>query len=165
MASAYEEVQRLIRLRPRRWLITGVAGFIGSHLLEALLKLDQAVVGLDNYATGYARNLEEVKDAVGAAAWRQFTFIEGDIRALADCQRACAGVDVVLHHAALGSVPRSVEDPLVRLLQFGRGQGGGRAWGISHALPGARRRMAYLGPSWVPGIGSANDWPRRYACT
>ncbi|MDH4173130.1 MAG: SDR family oxidoreductase [Betaproteobacteria bacterium] len=112
MGSGYEDAKRRIRQHPRRWLITGVAGFIGSHLLETLLKLDQAVVGLDNYATGYARNLEEVKDAVGAAAWRQFTFIEGDIRALAECQRVCAGVDVVLHHAALGSVPRSVEDPL-----------------------------------------------------
>jgi len=112
MGSRYEEVQRLIRQRRRRWLITGVAGFIGSHLLETLLKLDQAVVGLDNYATGYARNLEEVREAAGAAGWRNFTFIEGDIRALADCRRACAGVNLVLHHAALGSVPRSVEDPL-----------------------------------------------------
>jgi UDP-N-acetylglucosamine 4-epimerase len=110
--SRHQEVQELLRQRPRRWLITGVAGFIGSHLLEALLKLDQAVVGLDNYATGYARNLEEVREAAGTAAWRNFTFIEGDIRALADCRRACAGVDFVLHHAALGSVPRSVEDPL-----------------------------------------------------
>ena len=112
MGSRYQEVQRLIRHSPQRWLITGVAGFIGSHLLEALLKLGQTVVGLDNYATGYARNLEEVREAAGAAAWRNFTFIEGDIRALADCRRACAGVNLVLHHAALGSVPRSVEDPL-----------------------------------------------------
>jgi UDP-N-acetylglucosamine 4-epimerase len=110
--SAYQEARRQIRQRPRRWLVTGVAGFIGSHLLEALLKLEQKVVGLDNFATGYARNLEEVKEAVGAAAWRNFTFIEGDIRSLADCRRACAGVDVVLHQAALGSVPRSVEEPL-----------------------------------------------------
>lgn len=102
----------MIRQRPRRWLITGVAGFIGSHLLEALLKLDQQVVGLDNFATGYARNIEEVRHLVGAAAWRNFAFIEGDIRSLADCRRACAEVDFVLHHAALGSVPRSVEDPL-----------------------------------------------------
>ena len=110
--SRHQEVQESLRQRPRRWLITGVAGFIGSHLLEALLKLDQAVVGLDNYATGYARNLEEVRESAGARAWRNFTFIEGDIRQLADCRRACAGVDFVLHHAALGSVPRSVEDPL-----------------------------------------------------
>jgi len=110
--SRHQEVQELLRQRPRRWLITGVAGFIGSHLLEALLKLDQAVVGLDNYATGYDRNLDEVREAAGARAWRNFTFIEGDIRQLADCRRACEGVDFVLHHAALGSVPRSVEDPL-----------------------------------------------------
>jgi UDP-N-acetylglucosamine 4-epimerase len=112
MTSRYEEVRRSIRHSPRRWLITGVAGFIGSHLLEALLKLDQKVVGLDNYATGYARNLAEVKDLVGPPAWRNFNFIEGDIRSLATCRSACAGVDFVLHHAALGSVPRSVEDPL-----------------------------------------------------
>jgi UDP-N-acetylglucosamine 4-epimerase len=111
-ASRYQEVQRLIRHGPRRWLITGVAGFIGSHLLETLLELDQQIVGLDNFATGYARNLDEVRDAVGAAAWRKFTFIEGDIRSLADCRRACAGVNAVLHQAALGSVPRSIEDPL-----------------------------------------------------
>ena len=112
MGCRYQEVQQLIRQRPRRWLVSGVAGFIGSNLLEALLGLDQVVVGIDNYATGYARNLEEVREATGAAAWRNFTFIEGDIRVLADCQRACAGAEFVLHHAALGSVPRSIEDPL-----------------------------------------------------
>ena len=112
MASRYQEVQEELRQRPRRWLITGVAGFIGSNLLEALLKLDQEVVGLDNYATGYASNLQQVNGAVGAKAWARFTNIEGDIRALPDCRRACAGVDLVLHHAALGSVPRSIEDPL-----------------------------------------------------
>ncbi|HKQ25358.1 MAG TPA: NAD-dependent epimerase/dehydratase family protein [Burkholderiales bacterium] len=108
----YQEVLRLIRQRPRRWLITGVAGFIGSHLLETLLKLDQVVIGLDNFTTGYDRNLEEAREAAGERASRNFTFIEGDIRQLADCRRACEGVDFVLHHAALGSVPRSVEDPL-----------------------------------------------------
>lgn len=112
MMSAYDEAQLHLRGSPRRWLVTGVAGFIGSHLLEKLLKLGQTVVGLDNYATGHVRNLEEVRELAGAAAWRRFTFIEGDIRALADCRRACSGVDFVLHHAALGSVPRSVEDPL-----------------------------------------------------
>lgn len=102
----------MLHQRPRRWLITGVAGFIGSNLLETLLKLGQEVVGLDNFATGYARNLEQVREAVGAKAWRNFTNIEGDIRHLADCRRACAHVACVLHHAALGSVPRSIEDPL-----------------------------------------------------
>jgi UDP-N-acetylglucosamine/UDP-N-acetylgalactosamine 4-epimerase len=112
MASRYQEVQELLRQHPRRWLITGVAGFIGSNLLEALLKLNQEVVGLDNFCTGYPRNLEQVREAVGARAWQKFTFIEGDIRDPADCRRACAGVRHVLHHAALGSVPRSIEDPL-----------------------------------------------------
>lgn len=112
MASRYQEVQDLLRQRPRRWLITGVAGFIGSNLLEALLKLDQEVVGLDNFATGYARNLKQVMEVVGSKAWSNYTNIEGDIRDLTVCRRACAGVDSVLHHAALGSVPRSVEDPL-----------------------------------------------------
>ena len=111
-ADAYQEARQQLRRSPRRWLITGVAGFIGSHLLEVLLKLEQIVVGLDNFATGYARNLDEVKESVGAATSRNFTFIEGDIRSLADCRRACAGVDLVLHQAALGSVPRSIEDPL-----------------------------------------------------
>ena len=112
VSPAYEEARQRLRASPRRWLITGVAGFIGSHLLEALLEFGQTVVGLDNYSTGHARNLEEVKAAVGAEAGRRFSFIEGDIRSLADCRRACARVDVVLHHAALGSVPRSLEDPL-----------------------------------------------------
>jgi UDP-N-acetylglucosamine 4-epimerase len=110
--TRYQEVQQLLAQSPRRWLITGVAGFIGSNLLEALLKLDQQVVGLDNFATGYARNLDQVSEAVGANAWRNFTSLEGDIRSLEDCRRACADVDYVLHHAALGSVPRSIEDPL-----------------------------------------------------
>src|SRR5512132_3753380 len=109
MASRYLEVQELLRRLPRRWLITGVAGFIGSNLLEALLKLGQEVVGLDNFSTGYLSNLEQVREAVGARAWGNFTHIEGDIRQLADCRNACANVSYVLHHAALGSVPRSIE--------------------------------------------------------
>src|SRR6185503_12078087 len=103
MAARYEEVREELRVRPRRWLITGAAGFIGSNLVEALLRLGQDVVGLDNLATGYARNLQQVREMVGAQAWSRFTNIEGDIRALPDCRRACAGIDVVLHHAALGS--------------------------------------------------------------
>ena len=110
--SRYREVQELLLQRPRRWLVSGVAGFIGSNLLETLLKLDQVVVGIDNFATGYARNLEEVRVAVGAAEWRNFTLVEGDIRVLSDCRKACAGAEIVLHQAALGSVPRSIEDPL-----------------------------------------------------
>ena len=110
--SKYDETCTLLQQQPRRWLITGAAGFIGSNLLESLLKIGQTVVGLDNYATGYARNLEQVRALVGETLWRNYTNIEGDIRNLAACQRACAGVDYVLHHAALGSVPRSIEDPI-----------------------------------------------------
>ena len=84
-------------------LITGVAGFIGSNLLETLLKLNQRVVGLDNFATGHRRNLDEVQSLVTPAQWANFSFIQGDIREQADCQKACQGVDYVLHQAALGS--------------------------------------------------------------
>ena len=98
--------------RKRVWLVTGVAGFIGSNLLEALLALGQQVVGLDNFATGHASNLDDVRAAVGNDAWTRFRFMEADIRELAACQAACVGVDVVLHQAALGSVPRSIADPV-----------------------------------------------------
>jgi UDP-N-acetylglucosamine 4-epimerase len=97
---------------PRTWLVTGVAGFIGSNLLETLLTLDQRVVGLDNFSTGHRANLEQVREAVGARAWKRFRFFEGDIRSPATCKRVCKGMDVVLHEAALGSVPRSIDDPL-----------------------------------------------------
>jgi UDP-N-acetylglucosamine/UDP-N-acetylgalactosamine 4-epimerase len=96
----------------RRWLITGVAGFIGSNLLEALLRCGQAVVGLDNFSTGHRRNLEDVRRSVGPDRWLNFTFIEGDIESPSDSAKACTGVDYVLHQAALGSVPRSIADPL-----------------------------------------------------
>ena len=108
----YDEVRAELRESPRTWLITGVAGFIGSNLLETLLKLDQRAVGLDNFATGFRRNLDEVEGLVGPAQWKNFRFIEGDIRSLDDCRRACEGVDYVLHQAALGSVPRSIADPI-----------------------------------------------------
>ena len=97
---------------PHTWLVTGVAGFIGSNLLETLLGLDQDVVGLDNFATGYRHNLAQVEALVTAERWARFRFIEGDIRQLEDCRTACAGVEYVLHQAALGSVPRSLEDPI-----------------------------------------------------
>jgi len=101
-----------IAARQETWLVTGCAGFIGSNLLEALLKLGQRVVGLDNFATGHRHNLEQVRVAVGPEVWASFRFIEGDIRSLETCREACAGVDRVLHQAALGSVPRSIDDPL-----------------------------------------------------
>lgn len=110
--TAYQTLQTLLRATPRTWLVTGVAGFIGSNLLEALLKLGQCVVGLDNFATGHQRNLDEVHTLVSPAQWGNFRFIQGDIRTLADCQWACEGVDYVLHQAALGSVPRSLQDPI-----------------------------------------------------
>lgn len=108
----YEEVLEQIAGEHRTWLVTGAAGFIGSNLLEKLLVLGQKVVGLDNFSTGSRDNLELVKGIVGEARWQNFHFIEGDIRDLATCHQACQGVDLVLHQAALGSVPRSVADPI-----------------------------------------------------
>lgn len=110
--TTYENVRNDLRRSPKRWLITGVAGFIGSNLLEELLQLDQQVVGLDNFSTGKRENLRDVQALVGERRWQQFHLIEGDIRHLDTCRTACKGTDVVLHQAALGSVPRSIEDPL-----------------------------------------------------
>ncbi|HVC28991.1 MAG TPA: SDR family oxidoreductase [Gammaproteobacteria bacterium] len=101
-----------LMVKPRTWLITGVAGFIGSNLLERLLKLDQTVVGLDNFCTGHRGNLDAVRALVTPAQWACFRFVEGDIRNLAGCQTAVEGADYVLHQAALGSVPRSLLDPI-----------------------------------------------------
>ncbi|HNA30970.1 MAG TPA: NAD-dependent epimerase/dehydratase family protein, partial [Thiobacillaceae bacterium] len=110
--TAYSDLLARLPSEPKTWLVTGVAGFIGCNLLERLLTLDQRVVGLDNFATGHRHNLEQIRAAVTPAQWGRFRFIEGDIRRLEDCQAACAGVDYVLHQAALGSVPRSLEDPV-----------------------------------------------------
>lgn len=110
--NPYQTVCEQLRQAPKTWLVTGVAGFIGSNLLETLLKLNQKVVGLDNFATGHQYNLDEVQSQVSAEQWTNFHFIKGDIRNLADCQKACADVDYVLHEAALGSVPRSIADPI-----------------------------------------------------
>ncbi|MBY6192896.1 Vi polysaccharide biosynthesis UDP-N-acetylglucosaminuronic acid C-4 epimerase TviC [Marinobacter hydrocarbonoclasticus] len=110
--SNYQNCQRALSVNPKTWLITGTAGFIGSNLLEHLLKLNQHVIGLDNFATGHQSNLDEVQSLVSPEQWSRFTFIEGDIRNLEDCQKACEGVDYVLHQAALGSVPRSLNDPI-----------------------------------------------------
>src|SRR4051812_19913013 len=108
----YEELLQKLLREPKTWLVTGVAGFIGSNLLETLLRLDQRVLGLDNFATGFERNLEEVRSLVKPVQWDRFTFIEGSICELPDCRRACEGVDYILHEAALGSVPRSLADPI-----------------------------------------------------
>lgn len=110
--NRYQQVKETLKAQPRTWLVTGVAGFIGSNLLENLLRLDQRVIGLDNFATGHRRNLDEVHSLVDAQQWERFTFIEGDIRDLDHCKCACEGVDHVLHQAALGSVPRSLADPV-----------------------------------------------------
>ena len=110
--TRYEQLLEELPHNPKTWLITGVAGFIGSNLLETLLKLDQKVVGFDNFATGHQHNMDEVRSLVTAEQWTRFQFIEGDIRTLNDCQKACEGIDYVLHQAALGSVPRSINDPI-----------------------------------------------------
>jgi UDP-N-acetylglucosamine 4-epimerase len=110
--SAYETLKTHLQSNQYIWLITGVAGFIGSNLLETLLQLNQKVVGVDNFSTGQQRNLIEVQSTVTPALWQNFSFMQGDICNLAVCQKACNGVDYVLHQAALGSVPRSVEDPI-----------------------------------------------------
>lgn len=110
--NTFETVCMQLQQAPKTWLVTGVAGFIGSNLLETLLKLNQNVVGLDNFATGHQYNLDEVQGLVSKEQWAKFKFIEGDIRQFDTCQKACAGVDYVLHEAALGSVPRSIADPI-----------------------------------------------------
>ncbi len=113
MPNAYTQLQERLATQPYNWLVTGVAGFIGSNLLEKLLKLNQRVVGLDNFATGYQHNLDAVQALVSADQWANFQFIQGDICKLEDCQMACTGIDYVLHQAALGSVPRSIDNPIV----------------------------------------------------
>lgn len=111
MSVAYERLKSELRSTPRRWLITGVAGFIGSNLLETLLELGQSVVGLDNFATGHEHNLAMVHSNVGEDLWKGFQFLEGDICDPELCRQAVEGIDFVLHQAALGSVPRSIENP------------------------------------------------------
>jgi UDP-N-acetylglucosamine/UDP-N-acetylgalactosamine 4-epimerase len=112
VVTAYEKLQRGLRRQPATWLVTGAAGFIGSNLVEALLALDQEVVGFDNFSTGRKFNLEEVRRLVSSPQWGRFRFIEGDLTELKACRRVCRGVDYALHQAALGSVPRSIKDPL-----------------------------------------------------
>ncbi|TKK08568.1 Vi polysaccharide biosynthesis UDP-N-acetylglucosaminuronic acid C-4 epimerase TviC [Pseudomonas fluorescens] len=110
--TRYEILINTLPASPKTWLITGVAGFIGSNLLETLLGLNQNVVGLDSFVTGHLRNLNEVRDSVTKEQWGNFRFIEGDIRSLETCKSACEGIEYVLHQAALGSVPRSLNDPI-----------------------------------------------------
>lgn len=111
--SVYADLLEKLRTSPRTWLVTGTAGFIGSNLVETLLLNGQKVAGLDNLSTGHMKNLDMVKDSVDDDAWSRFTFVKGDIRNLATCREMCAGAPLVLHQAALGSVPRSLEDPIL----------------------------------------------------
>lgn len=115
--SRYEEIKKQLQSSPKIWLVTGVAGFIGSNLLETLLLLNQKVIGLDNFATGHQYNLDEVQGLVSEEQWQNFSFIEGDIRDYSDCEKALSykeqKVDYVLHQAALGSVPRSIANPIL----------------------------------------------------
>lgn len=115
--SRYEEIKKQLQASPKIWLVTGVAGFIGSNLLETLLLLNQKVIGLDNFATGHQYNLDEVQGLVSEEQWKNFSFVEGDIRDYSDCEKALSykeqKVDYVLHQAALGSVPRSIADPIL----------------------------------------------------
>ena len=115
--SKYNDVKNQLKQNPKIWLITGVAGFIGSNLLETLLLLNQKVIGLDNFATGHQHNLDEVQSQVSDEQWQNFSFVRGDIRHIEDCQKALTfesqTVDYVLHQAALGSVPRSIADPIL----------------------------------------------------
>jgi len=111
--TAYEIVKAELTAQPRRWLVTGVAGFIGSNLLEELLKLQQIVVGIDNFSNGKPANLKAVKDVVQRKDWKRFSFVEGDITNAKTCRRSCDGAQIVLHQAALGSVPRSLAEPIL----------------------------------------------------
>src|SRR5579859_2393297 len=151
----YETLQQRIKAQTQTWLITGVAGFIGSNLLEALLKLDQRVVGLDNFAAGKPANLEEVRDAVGERRWKQFRFIEGDIRVADDCREACRSARYVLHQAALGSVPASVEDPV----SYNEANIGGFLNMLVAARDAGVARLVYAGSS--AAYGDNSGMPKR----
>ena len=156
VVSKFEDVRTHLRSHQYHWLVTGAAGFIGSNLVEALLALGQRVTGLDNFATGYRHNLDQVRAAAGAG-WANFRFIEGDIRDAAICREACGGVDFVLHEAALGSVTRSIEDPLSTHAT--------NVTGFLNMLVGARdagvRRFVYAASSSTygdhPGLPKVED--------
>lgn len=137
----------LMQANRYRWLVTGAAGFIGSNLVEQLLAQGQQVVGLDNFSTGYRRNLDEVRRLVGEQAWSRFEFFEGDICDADLCQRACVGVDRVLHQAALGSVPRSIEQPMLSFESNAKGF----AQILTAAKDAGIKRFVYASSSSVYG--------------
>lgn len=155
--TKYEQVKKTLRENPKTWLITGVAGFIGSNLLETLLNLGQRVVGLDNFSTGHQKNLDMVQALVAEDLWKKFSFIQGDIRNIEDCRKTCQNVDYVLHHAALGSVPRSIEDPVTT--------NNNNITGFLHMLEAAKeagvKRMVYAASSSTygdhPGLPKVED--------
>ncbi len=157
--TKYEELQEFLRSNQSTWLITGVAGFIGSNLLEKLLVLNQKVIGLDSFDTGYQHNIDEaILDAnktVGKDISNNFKFIEGDISSLGDCKQACEEVDFVLHQAALGSVPRSIEDPI--------GTNKANIDGFVNMLVASRdagvKRFVYAASS--SSYGDNNDLPKK----
>jgi UDP-N-acetylglucosamine 4-epimerase len=113
--NKYEQLQDFLKVNQSTWLVTGAAGFIGSNIVEKLLILNQKVIGLDNFDSGYQHNIDHaIKDAsraTGKNLIKNFKFVHGDVRDLIDCHKACDGVDYVLHQAAIGSVPRSIKDP------------------------------------------------------
>jgi len=145
--TAIDTVGERLTAQPLRWLVTGSAGFIGSHLVQRLLELDQTVVGLDNFATGHRRNLDDVRAQLNAERWNRHRFVEADIRDAGACRLACRGVDIVLHQAALGSVPRSIADPVATH--------GSNVDGFLNMLVAARdagvRRFVYASSSSVYG--------------
>ena len=155
--TKYEQVKKNLRENPKTWLITGVSGFIGSNLLETLLNLGQRVVGLDNFSTGHQKNLDMVQALVPEDSWNEFSFIQGDIRNIEDCRKACQNVDYVLHQAALGSVPRSIEDPVTT--------NNNNITGFLHMLEAAKeakvKRMVYAASSSTygdhPGLPKVED--------
>ena len=157
MSTRYQAVQEQLKRQPRTWLLSGAAGFIGSNLLQKLLQLGQKVVGIDNFATGSRSNLDDVQQSVGEEAWRRFRFLEADICSADDCQRACNGVDYVLHQAALGSVPRSIKNP--------RATHDANVTGFINMMNAARdsraQRMVYASSSSVygdhPGLPKVED--------
>jgi UDP-N-acetylglucosamine 4-epimerase len=167
--TAWTDLSAALAREPRVWLVTGAAGFIGSHLVETLLGLGQRVRGLDDLSTGSEENLADVRRAVGEEAWGRFAFARGDVRDLVACRRASAGADVVLHEAALGSVPRSIEDPLathavnvdgfVNVLVAARDAGCARlVWASSSSVygdhPGLPKREEDLGAPLSPYAAS-----------
>jgi len=155
--TAYERLRKTLSESQRTWLVTGAAGFIGSNLVETLLKLNQRVVGLDNFSTGKRANLDEVRALVTGRQWKSFRFVEGDLGDAGLCRRVCRGMQYVLHQAALGSVPRSIKDPLT--------SNASNVTGFLNILTAARdaavRRFVYASSSSIygdhPGLPKIED--------